>query len=61
MNTYRFLAVLGCLALLCTISSAQEAKLEQEGARAFIVVGPDQWVDLLVKVDPKGAEIDAGS
>jgi thiol:disulfide interchange protein len=61
LNTYRFLAVLGCLALLCTISSAQEAKLEQEGARAFIVVGPDQWVDLLVKVDPKGAEIDAGS
>jgi thiol:disulfide interchange protein DsbD len=35
--------------------------LEQEGARAFIVVGPDQWFDLLVTVDPKGRKIDAES
>lgn len=59
MHIHRFLAICACLTLSCTISWAQEAKLEQEGARAFTLVGPDQWVDLLVTVDPKGGRIDA--
>ncbi|MHC4137255.1 MAG: hypothetical protein ACYS0K_20070, partial [Planctomycetota bacterium] len=60
MSSRRFLVALGCLALACTVSVAQEAKLEQEGG-AFIVVGPQQWFDLLVTVDPKGTEIVAES
>lgn len=55
------LVALLCLVLACSFTVAQEAKLEQEGARAFALVGPDQWVDLLVTVDPQGRRIDAGS
>jgi len=60
LNSRRLLVALGCLALFCTVSVAQEAELEQEGG-AFVVVGPQQWFDVLVTIDPKGAAIDAES
>jgi len=60
LTSRRLLFALGCLALFCTVSVAQEATLEQEGG-PYIVVAPQQWFDLLVTVDPKGAAVGAES
>jgi len=61
MTAFRpgFLPLLGSLALLCTVAFAEPtATLEQDMARDYAaVVGPGQWFDLLVTVDPKGTPV----
>ena len=59
MSPSRFLTVLGCLALLCSITCGEPtAQVGQEGGPS-IVVAPKQWFDLLILVDPQGTAIRA--